>query len=114
MFVSYIPISLANLRVRRALGGIVSGWDDLGEVLGLPHQEVKSIKMNHSKDVKECLKEVIEKWLEGKGSGEPPSWKSLCQALRDPLVSRPDVASMITVIRAVCEKEDRSYPTSIK
>ncbi len=73
----YIPISLAYLNVRLALKGIVSEWDDLGEVLGLPHHEVQSIEVNFPKDVKECLKEVIEKWLEGKGSGEPPSWKSL-------------------------------------
>ncbi len=90
-----ICYSLAYLNVRRALQGIVSEWDDLGEVLGLPHHEVQSIEVNCSKDVKKCLKEVIAKWLEGKGSGEPPSWLSLCQALRDPLVSRPDVASSI-------------------
>ncbi len=98
-----ILYSLAYLNVRRALRGIVSDWDDLGEVLGLPHHEVKSIKVNNLKDVKECLKEVIEKWLEGKGSGEPPSWKSLCKALRDPLVSRPDVASSI----------EQTYPTCL-
>ncbi len=92
---SYIPISLAYLNIRRALKDIVSGWDDLGVVLGLPYNEVKLIKVNNPKDVKECLKEVIEKWLEGKGSGEPPSWKSLCQALKDQIVSRPDVASSI-------------------
>ncbi len=78
--------SLDYLNVRRALDGIVCGWDDLGVVLGLPHQEVKSIKVNYPKDVK-------ERWLEGKGS--PPSWLSLCKALKDPLVSRPDVASSI-------------------
>ncbi len=86
---------LAYLNVRRALVGIVSGWDDLGVVLGLPYHEVKSIKLNFPKDVQECLKEVIGKWFEGKGSGEPPSWLSLCKALRDPLVSRSDVASSI-------------------
>ncbi len=97
-----ILYSLAYLNVRRALKGIVSEWDDLGEVLGLPHHEVKSIKVNFPKDVKECLKEVIEKWLEGKGSGEPPSWLSLCKALRDPLVSRPDVASSIERTYLTC------------
>ena len=91
----YVFISVAYLNVRRALQGIVSEWDDLGEVLGLSHDEVKSIRVNYPKDVKECLKEVIGKWLEGKGSGEPPSWKSLCKALRDPLVERKDLASRI-------------------
>ncbi len=88
-------ISLAYLNVRRALKGIVSEWDDLGEVLGLPPDEIESIKVDCPRDVKECLKKAIKKWLEGKGSDEPPSWKSLCEALKDTLVSRPDVASSI-------------------
>ncbi len=89
------PISLAYLNVRRALENIVSGWDDLGEVLGLSHDEVESIKVKYPRDVMNCLKEVIAMWLEGRGSGEPPSWKSLCQALRDPLVSCNAVAYSI-------------------
>ncbi len=64
-------------------------------MLGLPHDEVKSIKVKYPKDVKMGLKEVIEMWLEGKGSDEPPSWKSLCQALRHPLIRRLDLVSSI-------------------
>ncbi len=63
-------------------------------VLGLSHQEVTSIEVNYSRDMKNCLKEIIRKWLEGKGSG-PPSWKSLCEALRHPLIEREDMASKI-------------------
>ncbi len=66
MFVSYIPISLAYLNVRHALDGIVPGWDDLGEVLGLPYDKIESIKVDCPRDVKECLKKVIRKWLKGK------------------------------------------------
>ena len=92
-----IFIFLDYLNVRRALKGIVSEWDDLGMVLGLPHDEVKSIGKDYPNNGKKCLKEVIEKWLERKGSqsGEPPSWKSLCKALRDSLVEREDLASTI-------------------
>ncbi len=88
-------VVLTSINVRLELKGIVSEWDDLGEVLGLPHDEIKSIEVNYPKDVKKCLKEVIRKWLEEKGSG-PPSWKSLCEALRHPpLIEREDVASKI-------------------
>ena len=73
---------------------IVGEWDDLGEVLGLSHAEVAAIKTNHPQDVKRCLKEVINSWLEQKGSGSP-SWKSLSEALRHPLINRKDVASEI-------------------
>ncbi len=87
-------ISLAYLNVRDSLEDIYSEWDHLGWAL-LPHHIVEYIRVDCSKDVKECLKVVIKKWLEGKGSDEPPSWKSLCEALRHRRVSRPDVASRI-------------------
>ncbi len=50
---------MTYINVRLALKGIVSKWDDLGEVLGLSHDEVESIEVNCSKDVKKCLKVVI-------------------------------------------------------
>ncbi len=77
-------------------------------MLGLPHHEVKSIKANYPNDAKEWMKEVVEKWLEGKGSGEPPSWKSLCKALGDPLVSRPDVAHNTGDITHIMEYQNQS------
>ncbi len=88
-------ISLAYLNVGDALEDIEYKWLCLGLVLGLPHHILEYIRVDCSYDAKENLKVVIKKWLEGKGSGEPPSWKSLCKALRDPLVSRSDMASSI-------------------
>ncbi len=73
---------------------IVEEWGDLGEALGLPHSEVVAIKADHPRSVRSCLKEVVHQWFAGKGSGSP-SWKSLCEALRHPLIGREDVASKI-------------------
>ncbi len=53
-----------------------------------------AIKADHPRSVRSCLKEVVHQWFTGKGSG-PPSWKSLCAALRRPLIGREDVASKI-------------------
>ena len=89
-----ILYSTAHRNVRLALITIVKEWDDLGEALGLPHPQIMIIKFNHPNDVKQCLKEVVDRWFEGKGS-DAPSWKSLCDALKDPLVGRRDVASNI-------------------
>ncbi len=69
---------------------IAKEWDDLGEALGLPHSLIQIIKADHPSDVRQCMKEVVNAWFENKG--DPPSWKSLCEALRDPLVERNDVA----------------------
>ena len=57
----------------------------------MPHSNIEAIKANNPKNVKQCLKEVVNGWLKMKGS-EAPSWINLCKALRDPLVKREDVA----------------------
>ena len=61
--------------------------------LGLEHREIQEIQLNHSGDVRRCLGRVIEEWLKWKG--KEVSWKTMYEALRDPLVSRPDIAGEI-------------------
>ncbi len=72
---------------------VIKEWDDLGGALGLPHHVVVAIKTNNPGNVKQCMKEVVDAWFEEKGN--PPSWNNLCEALRDPLVARKDIASNI-------------------
>ncbi len=71
--------------------GIVEEWEDLGGALGLQHS---SIKTDHPGSAKCCLKKIVNYWFENKGE-KPPSWKSLCDALRHELVCREDVATKI-------------------
>ncbi len=84
-----------NAAIRNAkielLTTIAGEWDDLGEALGLPHHLIQVIKADHPHDVRLCIKKVVNAWFENKW-GHPPSWKGLCEALRDPLVERGDVA----------------------
>ena len=80
--------------MKLALLDIVKEWDELGEALGLPHSVIKAIKADNPNNVKQCLKEMVDAWLERKGT-QPLSWTNLCKALRDPLVARSDVASSI-------------------
>lgn len=68
-------------------------WNCLGMALGLEQPELQEIELNHPGDVKKCLGRVIEEWLKWKG--KEVSWKTLHEALIDPLVSRPDVAEEI-------------------
>ena len=87
--------------VRIALQGITKEWDDLAEALGLSEPDIDAIKTDNPSDVKQCVKEVVDRWFKGKGS-EPPSWASLCAALRDPLVNRKDIASSIEKVHIYC------------
>ncbi len=86
-----IDIFIAAIRnAKKELVTIAKEWDELGEALGLPHSLIQIIKADHPFDVNQCMKEVVNAWFENKGN--PPSWKGLCEALRDPLVGRIDVA----------------------
>ena len=77
----------------RQLAKINRKWDSLGMALGLEPHEIQVIQINHSGDVKKCLGRVIEEWL--KWNGKEVSWKTMYEALRDPLVSRPNIAGEI-------------------
>ena len=67
--------------MRTTLIDMVNEWEDLGVVMG-------------PNDINGCMRELIKQWLKMKGS-QPPSWSSLCTALRNPLVNRKDIASSI-------------------
>lgn len=73
---------------------IVGEWDNLGEALGLSHSVIEAIEADNPNNVKQCLKKMVDAWLERKGT-QPPSWTNLCKALRDPLVAHEDIASRI-------------------
>lgn len=70
----------------------VTEWMNLGLALGIKYPVLKTIKANAPQDLKLCLNEVIDKWL---NECYPSSWKSLSDALRSTIVGRNDVASKI-------------------
>ena len=73
--------------------GINREWNMLATVLEVPQHEIDAIETNHSHDVKKCLEKMVDKWLKLQGSRA--SWTTLSQALRHPLVGRPDIAECI-------------------
>ena len=89
-----VCLHAAYRNVRTALIDIVKEWEDLGVVLGLSDAEVEKIGVDNPNDINGCMRELIKQWLKMKGS-EPPSWNSLCTALRDPLINRKDIESRI-------------------
>lgn len=73
---------------------ITGEWRCLAISLDIPTHEIRAIQCNHPGDVRLCVVKMVEKWFEL----QPPSqlsWSSLCTALRDPLVARPDIATAI-------------------
>jgi len=83
------------LEAREATINIVHMWEDLGAVLQLRDGKISEIGQDHG-DAKSRMKEVLSEWL--RGNGAPRCWRTLTDALKSPLVNRPDVAEEIEKI----------------
>ncbi len=79
--------------VLRELLEITAEWRSLATTLEIPLREIRAIEINHSGDVKACVVKMVERWFELQPS--KLSWNTLCAALREPLVGRPDIAKAI-------------------
>jgi len=84
--------------VLRCVLEVLDMWDDLGMALGLPMAEIKVIKKDESTS-KDRMKAVLSAWLCGRGLD--PTWQVLCNALRDELVGRADIAEKIPLSKRV-------------
>ena len=71
----------------------VTDWSTLGLTLGLPSYELERIEQD-GYDVRQRQKKMVSLWLNIGNA----SWKTLVQALMDPLVNKEEVA------RRICEK----------
>ena len=85
------PLDLKT--VRTALWDARCKWYDIGVELDLDTATLDSINTTHCKQVEDCFREILSKWLEV--ATPCPSWKALVKALRSPAVDFPQVASKI-------------------
>ena len=67
--------------VYSACAEIAARWEDLGLRLSIYRPSVQTIRAN-GRDVSDCLKRLLDEWLERNSSDQPPpSWRRLCDAL---------------------------------
>lgn len=78
--------------VLRFVLDILERWEDLGMALDIKIPELKVIETDKSNS-RERMKAMLLVWLRGRGGDS--NWKTLCEALRDKLVQRDDVAKKI-------------------
>lgn len=60
--------------------------------LGIKVPELNVIEKEKA-TIRSRTKAMLSAWL--KGRGHDPNWKTLCSALRDKIVARPDIATEI-------------------
>ncbi len=66
-------------------------WENIGLELGLTTGTLDAIKVPY-KSHKDCLKDTLKEWL---NRSPDPSWQSLIQALRSPIVEKKQLASLL-------------------
>ena len=76
---------------------ILKLWEDLGLALGIKVSELEVIGSDKP-DAKAKMKAMLLAWLRGRG--KESSWNTLCDALRNPLVDRKDIAAKIEASRS--------------
>lgn len=60
---------------------VASSWENIGTLLGIDQGALKTIKKDNSGDCKDCLRDMLLKWLSI--VDPPPTWSVLIQALDD-------------------------------
>ena len=78
--------------VRHELHDARTKWYDIGIELKVDVSTLKTIESMYSNS-KDCLREVITEWL--KAVHPKPTWRSLVDALRKPVVDESKLAAVI-------------------
>ena len=75
---------------------IVHKWFEFGIQLGIEFHILKSFEMEHSKDPKRCLSEVLQYWLDGKACEKSQvNWETVIEALESPSINEGAIASRL-------------------
>ena len=78
--------------VRNEIHAVRAKWYDSGIELKVDVSTLKTIESMYSNS-KDCLREVITEWL--KAVHPKPTWRSLVDALRKPVVDESKLAAVI-------------------
>ena len=78
--------------VRKEIHDAQNKWYDIGIELKVDTSTLKAIEFMYS-NAKDCLREVISEWL--KAVSPKPTWRSLVDALRLPVVDEPKLAAVL-------------------
>ena len=96
--------------VRQEIHDARTKWYDIGIELKVDVSTLKTIESMYSNS-QDCLREVITEWL--KAVRPKPTWRSLVDALRRPVVDESKLAAMIEGKYCSCIPEPRGNYTLV-
>ena len=76
------------------LSDVASKWILVGTCLGVDQADIAEIESLHLAP-REALLKVVAKWLDTARAAGPPTWKSVVEALRQPMLKEERVADQI-------------------
>ncbi|KAL5486755.1 hypothetical protein EMCRGX_G019275 [Ephydatia muelleri] len=68
--------------VYREVLDVAAVWRDIGLALRVRKPELDVIRESHPQSPKDCLKDVLSGWLQGRNG--TPTWGALCEAVAEP------------------------------
>ena len=94
LFSSTAKLTVNNLDVvLEELYGVRTHWYNMGLKLKLKANTLDAIKSKCSGDPSECFREILKRYLQR--VTPLPSWRSLVEALRSPIVDQPQLAEEV-------------------
>ena len=82
--------------IRSELIHVVTKWRSLGLALGLYFSTLEVIEYDNQGQVDKCMTEMLDAWLRRKDHVvECPSWRTLAEALSQPMVNKVELANRI-------------------
>ena len=92
------------------LSDVASKWILVGTCLGVDQADIAEIESLHLAP-REALLKVVAKWLDTARAAGPRTWKSVVEALRQPMLKEERVADQIE--RNICSTFSKQhYPCS--
>jgi hypothetical protein len=78
------------------LNTVVLKWLEIGIQLGIEFRILKSFELQHNKDPRRCLSEMLQYWLDGKACERSRvNWETIIEALESPSINEEAVARQL-------------------
>lgn len=99
MFYAIIYLCFAGLTIKNLINElsiIVHKWLEIGIQLEIELSTLKSFELQHNKDPRRCLSEMLQYWLDGKACERSRvNWETIIEALESPSVDEGAFASRL-------------------
>ena len=75
---------------------VVHKWLEIGIQLGIKLHVLKGFELQHNKDPKRCLSEMLQYWLDGKAYEKSHvNWETIIEALESPAINEAAIAGQL-------------------